>query len=55
MANALLTVLANVSAGPLGPDDSLCEAQKRCKGGMCLFSYAVADPSVAIQPPDQAG
>ena len=55
MADALLTVLASVPAGPFGPNDSLCEAQKRCKGWICLFSYAVADPSVAVQPPDQAG
>lgn len=51
MADALPTVLTSVSAGPFGPNDSLSEAQKSCKGWVWLFSYAVAEGTHRREPP----
>lgn len=53
MTEALLTGLVpdSVSAQPFGPEDSLSEAQKRCKGCIYFFSCPVAEGTRCKEPP----
>lgn len=53
MTEALLTglVLASVSAQPFGLEDSLNDAQKRCKGQICFFRCAVVEGKHCKEPP----